>query len=319
MDMVRSKPWDGVDRISEVISCIKSRDILIYIKSILTFWFIQCVAAWDHVQNTSNKEALPRFESVVVFVGDQGLEKTKFFEGLLPYELRDHIQAGMHLDVHDEDSVKKAICAGITELGELDSTFTKDIAALKAFLSLPKDKFRLPYKRSESNFKRRTSFCASVNDTNFLVDPTGNRRFHPINVDDIDFKKYSKIDKQQLWAQAYELYISGEKWWIDRKIDAELYAMLNQKNKNHMMINPVDDIIEKVIADTLGYQSDFSDYPRPMNYNDDYGHVFKTATEIATHFHLSTTKRNTQSKIKTALQNASIQQRGNTFRVVLAN
>ena len=132
------------------------------------------------------------------------------------------------------------------------------------------------------------------------------------------FNLFTKIDKQQLWAQVYELYISGEKWWIDRDLDKDLYAMLNKKHQAHMMISPVDDIIEKVIADTHEYEPDFSMHPVPMYY-DDYGFVFKTATEIATHFRLQTSKRNTQSKIKTALQNAGIVQKGNTFRVRLAD
>ena len=318
MEMVTSKPWDGIDRITEVIACLKTSDSYEYVRSIVTLWFIQSVAAWDYVQSTSNKDALPRFESVLVFVGDQGLSKTKFFEGLLPKEFKRYMKAGVNLDVHNKDSVKIAIEAAITELGELDSTFLKDIGALKAFLSLDRDKMRLPYAKSESNFKRCTSFCASVNDFNFLVDPTGNRRFHPIHLTAILFNLFTKIDKQQLWAQVYELYISGEKWWIDRDLDKDLYAMLNKKHQAHMMISPVDDIIEKVIADTHEYEPDFSMHPVPMYY-DDYGFVFKTATEIATHFRLQTSKRNTQSKIKTALQNAGIVQKGNTFRVRLAD
>jgi len=327
MDMVKSKEWNGVDRVSEVISCLKSNDPEVYVNQILTLWLLQTIAAWDYVKDTPREDALPRFESVLVLVGGQGLSKTKFFEGLLPKELRKYVRAGVHLDTHSKDSIKLAICAGITELGELDSTFTKDIASLKAFMSLSTDRFRLPYARSESSFLRRTSFGASVNDTNFLVDPTGNRRFQPVALESIDYEKYMKIDKQQLWAQVYDMYKSGEKWWIDEREDKELYEMLNQKHNQHMMISPVDDIIEKVIADTLGtgnaIQSDPLGILPPQAINNiDFTHtdyVWKTSVEISSHFKLPIGKRGNLTKIKNALKEAGIEQKGNTFKVRLVS
>jgi putative DNA primase/helicase len=128
------------------------------------------MGVWDGVVNCPLENAKIRFENVLVFVGGQGVRKTQFFEDLLPKQFRDYVATGIHLDPSDKDSIMLAISAGITELGELDFTFAKDIARLKAFLSLKTDKFRRPYDRVEREFQRRTSFCASVNDDEFLVD-----------------------------------------------------------------------------------------------------------------------------------------------------
>lgn len=325
MEMVKAQPWDGVDRVGEVIACLKSDDIETYVKQIITLWLLQTVAAWDYIKSCPIQGALARFESVLVFVGNQGLSKTKFFEGLLPNDYRKYVKAGVHLDVHNKDSIKIAICSAICEMGELNSSFLKDIGALKAFMSLSTDKFRLPYKESESNFRRRTSFCASVNDVDFLIDPTGNRRFQPICLKEIDYERYMRIDKQQLWAQVYAMYVDGNKWWIDERVDSELYAMLNKKHDEHMMILPIDDIIEKVIADTLGLGAAVvSDPmgilpPKPIN-NPDFtfnDYVYKTATEITTHFKLPVGKRGNLGKIKKSLLEAGIEQKGNTFKIRL--
>lgn len=325
MEMVKSQPWDSVDRVNEVIACLKSDDIETYVKQIITLWLLQTIAAWDYIKSCPIQGALARFESVLVFVGNQGLSKTKFFEGLLPNDYRKYVKAGVHLDVHNKDSIKIAICSAICELGELNSSFLKDIGALKAFMSLSTDKFRLPYKESESNFRRRTSFCASVNDVDFLIDPTGNRRFQPICLKEIDYDRYMRIDKQQLWAQVYAMYVDGNKWWIDERVDSELYAMLNKKHDEHMMILPVDDIIEKVIADTLGLGAAvISDPmgilpPKAIN-NPDFtfnDYVYKTATEITTHFKLPVGKRGNLAKIKKSLLEAGIEQKGNTFKIRL--
>ena len=92
-----------------------------------------------------------------------------------------------------------------------------------------------------------------------------------------------------------------------------------------MMISPVDDIIEKVIADTLGFGAAVASDPmgilppKPINnpyftFND---YVYKTATEITTHFKLPVGKRGNLVKIKKSLLEAGIEQKGNTFKIRL--
>ena len=285
IEMINSKKWDGIDRIKEVISCIKSNDNPIYIEEIVTRWFIQCVAAWDRVQNSTYQDVLPRFENVLTLVGAQGINKTKFFELLLPREYKQYVGTGIHLDPTNKDSIHLAIGKAITELGELDSTFKKDIAVIKAFLSLAVDKYRRPYAKTESEFARRTSFCASVNDVEFLVDPTGNRRFWALLVKSIDFKKYMEIDKQQLWAQVYEtLYLKGEHWWIDIEHNPEVFKMLQEKHKEHAVIEPADEIAIQVIEYTRNAIASQKEW--------------KNATQIAGYFKLSLTGRKNISIIK---------------------
>lgn len=321
LDMVKSIPWDGKDRIDPVIGCLHSKDDPFYVKEVVRNWLVQCVAAWDYARSSPIQYVLPRFENVLVFQSGQGVQKTKFFEMLLPLDFKKYIITGIHLDATKPDSMKLAICAGISEFGELDSTLNKEIAQTKAFLSKAEDKMRLPYARCESSFKRRTSFCASVNGEDFLVDPTGNRRFHPISLTSIDFSKYMEIDKQQLFAQAWDLYINGHKWWIDQMIDTKLYALLNKKHSSHMMVTAVDDIIERVIRDTTtGHLGSVclgtSHYPY---IGDSDGFVWKTATEIAAHYKLSTSKRGVSSAIKQALIAAGIEHKGNVFKVKLSH
>jgi hypothetical protein len=61
------------------------------------------------------------------------------------------------------------------------------------------------------------SFIGTVNDeSGILSDPTGSRRFMTAHVQSIDWQGYTRnIDVDQVWAQAYDLYVSGEKWELD--------------------------------------------------------------------------------------------------------
>jgi predicted P-loop ATPase len=200
LDWVTRVKWDGNPRLQLVSDNIEtelygsSEDEQVniefsnkYKEKVLRMWFLQCIAALDSAKNSPLSHAqgiaVPKYEHILVFVGNQGIQKTKFIKSLLPNELKQYILTGHELDVKDKDNIKIAISHWITELGELDSTFKKsDISSLKAFLSKEDDLIRMPYAASESKFIRRTSFTGTVNDIQFLVDKTGNRRYLPLHV-----------------------------------------------------------------------------------------------------------------------------------------
>lgn len=238
IEFIEKIEWDGVDRISQLIDSIEvkshSKELL---PIVIRKWFIQCVAAADGAVQTPNKLAKPKYENVLVLVGGQGVKKTNFYNALIPSELKQYFMDGAHLDPKDKDSVTYCIKKWVVELGEIDVTFRKaDIAALKAFLSRREDTLRLPYDASPSEYQRRTSFGASVNDEQFLADTTGNRRYWPIAV--TGFKEVD-IDMSQLWAQVWVLYLSGEQWWPD----AEMDALLLKVHSEHMQNNPLEDAL----------------------------------------------------------------------------
>ncbi len=146
---------------------------------------------------------------VLVLAGRQGIGKTRWIRGLAPNKW---VCDGVILDPANKDSLIRALSFWIVELGELDSTFRKDVGRLKAFLTKEQDQLRVPYARTMSQYPRRTVFCASVNEPEFLVDPTGNDRFWVIPVMAI---KYShEIDMQQVFAQVFSEWKAGEQWWL---------------------------------------------------------------------------------------------------------
>ncbi len=179
-------------------------------------WFIQCVAAADQAVQTPNKNALPKFESVLTFYGGQGLQKTAFIRSLLPKSLKSYLKDGISLDLTNKDCKIEALSGWIVELGELDSTFKRsDISAIKAFLSKQEDEIRKPYARASSLIPRQTSFFGSVNEERFLRDETGNRRYLPITIMD-ELKTPDGFDCADMWAFIWQEYMRGEQWWLTK-------------------------------------------------------------------------------------------------------
>ncbi len=239
VDWITSKKWNKRDYIGQLLnSLVVADDDIRYRNKAVVTWLIQCVAAADSAKSTPRQDAKPKYELVFILQGGQGVKKTSWFQALLPREMSQYIKDGVHLDPDKVDSKKKATSCWICELGEIGSTFRKsDIEQLKAFLSNTHDEMRLPYDRVESNFKRRTSFCGSVNQSEFLVDSTGSRRFLPLSVIECNYQH--EIDMQQLWAQVWELYVSGSQWWCD----TELETLLESRHEKHAETNPIHELI----------------------------------------------------------------------------
>jgi len=145
------------------------------------------------------------------------------------------VLTGHHLDPGSKDSMTTAIKHWIVEIGELDSSFKKDVARLKGFLTNARDKVRRPYARSDSVYQRRTIFCATVNEQNFLVDMTGNTRFWTIPVEEIDYQH--GIDMQQVFAQLAVNLNNSATWWLS---DTE-EAVLSEFNKAHKAVSVIEE------------------------------------------------------------------------------
>jgi len=200
-------PRDGVDYVDVILNGLvldvpEGRHEMTHravVRIMLHKWLLQCAAAPYNRRDWSLF-----FRAVLVLVGPQNLGKTSFFKALVPDV--DMFCEGVSLDPRNVDSLREALTAWISELGELDGIFRKhDIAVLKAVISKSHDKIREPYAVAANTLPRRTVFCGSVNQSEYLVDETGNTRWWSIKVTgiDLDRLKEYRLDGtlDRMWAQ----------------------------------------------------------------------------------------------------------------------
>lgn len=274
IDWITSKEWDGIDRISQVVDSIHVPDTFEEIKKIyMRKWFMCAVGMLYNGMDDVELE----YEGVLVLQGKQGLGKTRWFKSLIPDHLGNMVIDGFELDLNNKDSRLTFASHWLVELGELDSTFKKsEVSALKAFITMKKDKIRRPYDRVDTTLFRRTTMFASVNDEQFLHDSTGNRRFWCLSVDAIDV--VDDLDVQQLWAQAHaELEQNGgvkNRPWFVVGEEAKLRDRVNAGFS-------VTDPIEESIGSTFDYESSSFMYRAPSTsiakyagtHNPNRGHI----------------------------------------------
>ena len=226
---IDSSVWDGVSRLEAFYATVRGPASGERIKKrLMRKWLVQAVAAAFSPDGIAG-------QGILTFVGPQNIGKTTWFQRLAPASL-DAILTGHTLDMRSKDSIFIALSYWIVELGELDATFSKsEISALKSFTTQAMDKLRRPYAATESNFGRRTVFGGTVNESQYLNDPTGNRRFWSIEVDGFDLD--SGIDMQQLWAEIKTLWEKGENWVLNMQEMAEL----NIHNEEFMVVDPIEE------------------------------------------------------------------------------
>ena len=237
-EWITGKAWDGTDRLPAFYATLVTReDYPRHLKEALMYrWLISCVAA----------ALLPtgfRCRGVLTLQGPQSIGKTAWVSALVPDAIlrEGTVKLDHHLDSTNKDSLVTAISHWVVEIGELDSSFRKDVARLKGFITSDRDKVRRPYARTDSEYPRRTVFCATVNDHDFLVDATGNTRWWAIPVTEINYTH--GIDMQQLFAQLARDYESGERWWLSQ--DEE--QSLEHYNKDHRTVSAIRERVMEAI------------------------------------------------------------------------
>lgn len=230
VEWINSKFWDGVSRINDFINTVKA-DNPELAKVLIYRWMLSAVAAAFSEDGVS-------LHGVLVFQGIQGIGKTAWFKSLVPTTHQSLIVDGVTLDPRNKDSVIGCTSHWLVELGELDGTFNRsDLAVLKAFITKSTDYYRIPYARTESSASRNTAFFGSVNNAQYLIDETGNRRWWSVSVKKINYNH--GIDMQQVWAEFKCLFDQGESYYLN----VEESELLNAENELFETIDPMEEKI----------------------------------------------------------------------------
>lgn len=160
-----------------------------------------------------------------ILIGSQNSGKSNFFRYLTPPS---HLEPGSYPWVstiqHGISYLKERPhmlhASWIVVLDEIERYFKRQYTEeLKNLVSVPVDRSARKYE-NERSFPRAFVLCGATNSTDFLCDPTGNRRFLPITVigkvpsaDNplipiIDLDRL-KADRDSIWAAAYKAYLDN--------------------------------------------------------------------------------------------------------------
>lgn len=159
----------------------------------------------------------------------QGIGKTTLLRRfVLPVELQKYV---LEHALSFDDDFKVIMGQGILIIDdEMDGRTYEAERSFKSLLSTKELTTRRKYDRRISNIKRRASFAGSGNNK-FVVKEKKNRRILPVEIEKIDYEKLGELKLDELFMEAYNLFINGFKYSFensDEKLLEELYMDYRQ-------------------------------------------------------------------------------------------
>jgi predicted P-loop ATPase len=205
-------PWDKTPRVETLLIDHLGADDTPYVRGVTRKTIVVAVA----------RVFAPgiKFDSILVMDGPQDKGKSTLFNKLAGDEW---FNDGLTLtDMQDKTGAEKLQGYWIMEIGELTGMRKSDIDSVKSFISRRDDKYRASYGRVVESHPRQSIIVATVNSMGgFLRDPTGNRRFWPVQTPGGTTKHSWDItddEIRQIWAEAVALWQGGEKLYLEGSV-----------------------------------------------------------------------------------------------------
>ena len=203
--------WDGVPRVDTLLADYLGADDTPYTGAVMRKAL--CAAVARAVVGGVKYDYMP------IFTGPQGIGKSTFLAILGRQWFSDSLTT-----FEGKEAAELIQGTWINEVGELSAFTKQETQVVKQFLSKTEDIYRAAYGRRTDKYPRRCVFFGTSNDSEFLKDMTGNRRFWPVDVGLHPAKKsvWKELPQEvdQVWAEAYARWAAGEELYMPKNLEA---------------------------------------------------------------------------------------------------
>ena len=212
-DYLDSCDWDGVPRVDELLIKYLGADDTPYTRAVTRKTLAGAVA---RIYNPGVK-----FDYMLVLrSAQQGIGKTSLVKLLGRDWYSDSFST-----VQGKEAYEQLHGVWIMEVGELAGMRKAEAESIKLFISKQVDRFRPAYGRRTEEFKRQCIFIGTTNETQFLRDTTGNRRFWVVEAKNTelspDFGELDDALLKQIWGEAIQIWRKGEKLYLSHALEEE--------------------------------------------------------------------------------------------------
>jgi len=201
-DFIRSINWDGKARLDTWLTSVYGVTDDVYHRAVGSNWMKGLV---KRIVSPGCK-----FDYVLVLEGEQGSKKSTSLS-VLGSDW--HVETTMSTD--SKDFFMQFQGKAIIEFSEGETLSRTEVKRMKAIITMQSDKYRPPYERTSQDFPRRCVFAMTTNQSEYLKDETGNRRWLPVAValPEADVE-WLQENRDQLFAEAYHrVHVLNESTW----------------------------------------------------------------------------------------------------------
>lgn len=228
-------PWDGVPRLDTLFIDYLGAEDNIYTRSVARKSLAAAVA---RVMTPGVK-----YDTMPILAGPQGIGKSTLLRMLGGRWFSDSLST-----FEGKEACEMLQGIWINEVGELNGLNRAETNAVKQFLSKVEDIFREPYGRRTGVYPRRCVFFGTTNESEFLKDKTGNRRFWPVdcgvNAPTKSVFKDLPEAVPQIWTEALMAWQLGERLYLT----GEALKLAETEQETHSEQSSKEGVIREFVA-----------------------------------------------------------------------
>lgn len=197
----RGLVWDGVPRMELALTTYYGVPDSPYTRAVSRYLFT----------GLAGRALVPgcQADMVVILVGLQGARKTSAVSALAP---EPSAFGEVDLTHRDDNLARKLRGKLVVEWAEMRGLSGRDLESLKAWASRRVEEWTPKYMEFTTEYPRRCLVIGTANGPELLDDPTGERRWLPVEAGAADVEGLQR-DRDQLWAEAVATFTAqGIQW-----------------------------------------------------------------------------------------------------------
>lgn len=187
-----------------------------------------------------------KFDHMLTIRGKQGLGKSALIAKLGGAWYSDSFTT-----VQGKDAYEQVLGRWLVEVGELAGMKRAEAESIKLFISKQVDRFRPAYGRRIQEFPRQCVFIGTTNESQFLRDTTGNRRFWVVDTPNAPARDmWAELTPEMIrliWAEAVERFHAGE----DLFLADDMEAVAREIQEGYEEENPREGLVAAYLARKL--------------------------------------------------------------------
>jgi len=230
--------WDGVPRVETLLVDYLGAEDNVYTRAVTRKTLAAAVA---RIYRPGIK-----FDYMLTLRGRQGLGKSALIAKLGGQWFSDTFTT-----MQGKDAYEQVMGVWIMEVGELAGMRKAEAETIKLYISKQTDRFRPAYGRRLQEFPRQCVFIGTTNETQFLRDTTGNRRFWVVDTPNKPARDMwadlTPETVRQIWAEAVQIYKAGEKLYLPRDIEKKAREVQEAYEEENPRAGIVADYLDRLL------------------------------------------------------------------------
>lgn len=196
VDYIKALKWDGIPRLNQWLTNTYGCEDDVYHQAVGSNWIKGLIKRIIHPGC--------KFDYVLVLEGEQGSKKSTSLSMLGEMENNYNWHVETSMSTENKDFFMQMQGKAIIEFSEGETLSRTEVKRMKSIITTQIDKFRPPYERVSQDFPRRCVFAMTTNESEYLKDDTGNRRWLPVK---LKLKQanieWLRDNRDSLFAEAY--------------------------------------------------------------------------------------------------------------------